>query len=402
MLRALDCQPVDHPPCCFMQFTALESRCHDQFDMVDQLLAWGLDATIQVAPWLLTIPGDTADLRGLPVQFHPDVQVREWRETKPGERYPTLNKEYLTPAGPLTVQVSKTDDWPYGDHVPFLDDFIIPRSHKPLVTTAEDLPALRYLLAAPSVDVVREFREAAQRARAFAGERGLLLSGGTGAGGDMAGWLCGLQNLIYLTADNPALVEELMRLIAAWNLERMAVVLEEGIDLWVRRGWYESCDFWSPRLYRRFILPHLKEEVALAHSQGVRFGYIMTSGVMPLLDSILEAGVDVLIGVDPLKGGMDLTKIKQQVNGRMCLWGGVNAPIIVEMGSAEEVRAAVREACTILAPGSGFILSPVDEVDSPSEQAWNNVQVLIEAWKEWSGLYSGASGRRAGRGSATT
>jgi uroporphyrinogen decarboxylase len=109
----------------------------------------------------------------------------------------------------------------------------------------------------------------------------------------------------------------------------------------------------------------------------------MTSGVMPLLDMLLEAGVDVLIGVDPLMGGADLRLMRQKVNGRMCLWGGVNAALTVEKGSPEEVREAVKEALDILAPGHGFILSPVDEVDDPSEHTWNNVQVFIEAWKEW-------------------
>jgi uroporphyrinogen decarboxylase len=296
-----------------------------------------------------------------------------------------LVKEYATPAGSLTARVSKSDDWPYGNHIPFLDDFIIPRARKPLIASPEDLERLRYLLVPPTDDIIRSFREESRRAKAFAGERNLLVSAGLGVGADMAGWLCGLQNLIYLTADAPAFVEDLMRLIASWNMQRMEVVLDAGIDLWVRRGWYENCDFWSPHLYRQFILPYLKREVELAHSAGIKFGYIMTSGVMPLLDMLLEAGVDVLIGVDPLMGRADLRLMTEKVTGRMCLWGGVNAALTVEKGSPEEVQEAVKQALDILSPGHGFILSPVDEIDDPSEHAWNNVQVFIKAWKEWRG-----------------
>ncbi len=383
MLAALACQPVDYPPCCFMQFTALENRCRDQFEMIDRLLAWGVDATVQVPPWLLTVPGDTRDLRGLPVRFHPEVQVREWRERQPGERYATLVKEYITPAGTLSVRVSQTEDWPYGDHVPFLDDFIIPRLQKPLLTEAADLDALRYLLTSPDMETVEQFWAETRRAKAFALERGLLVSGGTGAGADLAAWLCGLQELVYLAHDAPVFVEELMALLSSWIQERMEVVLDVGIDLWVRRAWYESSNFWSPRLYRRFILPHLKQEVDLAHRRGARFGYIMTSGAMPLLDLILEAGVDVLIGVDPVQGGMDLTALRAKTAGRLCLWGGVNGPLTIERGTPAEVRAAVQEALDTLAAGHGFILSPVDEVDDPSDHTWRNVEVLIEAWRSW-------------------
>jgi len=366
-----------------MQFTALEARCNNQFELIERQLAWGLDATVQVPPWLLTVPGDCADLRGLPVQFHPAVQVREWVAHEAGARNPILCKEYLTPSGPLSIRVNQTDDWPYGDHIPFLDDFIIPRAQKPLVTSPDDLEKLRYLLVAPTDDVIRTFRTSARSALAIARKHELLVSGGLGVGADMAGWLCGLQELIFLTADQPALVEELLQLIAAWNLERMTIVLETGVDLWVRRGWYESCDFWSPRDYRQFIWPNLKAEVELAHSQSVKFGYILTSGVMPLLDMILEAGVDVLIGVDPVQGGADLRLMKEKVVGRMCLWGGVNGALTVEQSGAEVVRKAVREALEILGPGHGFILSPVDDLEDLSEQTWHNVQVFISAWEEW-------------------
>jgi uroporphyrinogen-III decarboxylase len=388
MLAALSCQPIDHPPCCFMQFSALESRCRDQFAMVDQLLAWGLAATVQMPPWLLTVGGDSADLRGLPVEFHPEVWVSEARQPEPGNGYATLTKAYHTPTGVLSVEVRQTDDWPYGNHVPFLDDFIIPRARKPLLTSAAGLEPLRYLLMPPSAEVIRQFRADAHAAKEFARDRGVLLSGGTGAGADLAAWLCGLQELIYLTADDPVFVEALMAQLSAWIQSRMEPVLATGIDLWVRRAWYEGTDFWSPRLYRRFILPHLKQEVALAHRHGAKFGYLMTRGAMPLLDMILEAGIDVLIGVDPLRGGADLVAMRAKAAGRLCLWGGVNAALTVERGTAAEVRTAVHTALDALAPAHGFVLAPVDEVDDPSEHTWNNVHAFMAAWREWIALHS--------------
>ena len=50
----------------------------------------------------------------------------------------------------------------------------------------------------------------------------------------------------------------------------------------------------------------------------------MTTGQIPLLDQLLESGIDVLIGVDPVQGkGMDLAAIKAKLGGKVCLWGGV-------------------------------------------------------------------------------
>jgi uroporphyrinogen decarboxylase len=109
----------------------------------------------------------------------------------------------------------------------------------------------------------------------------------------------------------------------------------------------------------------------------------MTSGSMPLLDILVEANLDVLIGVDPIQGkGTDLAMMKQKLTGKICLWGGINGFVTVERGSKTEVREAVRDAIKTLAPGGGFILSPVDNIRDTSEKTWENVMAMLEAWQE--------------------
>ena len=104
---------------------------------------------------------------------------------------------------------------------------------------------------------------------------------------------------------------------------------------------------------------------------------------MPLLDILLESGIDVLIGVDPVQGrGTDLREFKRKLNGKICMWGGVNGFVTVEMGSREEIRIAVETAMDILAPGGGFILSPVDNIRDTSEEVWESVEFMIQVWKE--------------------
>jgi hypothetical protein len=101
---------------------------------------------------------------------------------------------------------------------------------------------------------------------------------------------------------------------------------------------------------------------------------------MPLLDSIAEAGVDVIIGADPR--GYDLARAAQTLQGRTCLWGGVNGHLTVEGGEPEQVRREVREALELFAPGGGFILSPVDNVREPTERAFANVSAMIDEWRK--------------------
>jgi hypothetical protein len=104
---------------------------------------------------------------------------------------------------------------------------------------------------------------------------------------------------------------------------------------------------------------------------------------MPLLDMIAEAGVDVIIGVDPAQ--WDLAVAKEKLAGKTALWGGVNGHLTVERGSSDEVRDAVRDAMETLASGGGFILSPVDNVRESTPRAMENSRVLIDEWRRITG-----------------
>ena len=290
-----------------------------------------------------------------------------------------LIKEYHTPEGVLRVEVERHADWPWGEHVPFLDDHIIPVMRKPLVKSVTDLPALRHLLVAPTPEEIETYQQESLPYLNFAREKGLMLAGGWGVGADMVGWLLGLKQMILLSYRHPDFLQDLLDLIGEWNLSRMQAALTLPLDLFIRRAWYEKCDFWTPQSWRRFLLPGLRREVEVAHSAGARFGYLVTSKAMPLIDGILEAGVDVLVRVDPRE--YDLVELKEKTQGRVGLWGGVNGHLTVEMGTPEDVRREVERAMEILAPGGGFILSPVDNVRQYSPQVETNVRTLIETWQ---------------------
>ena len=380
MLGALGNGEVDHIPLCFMIFAALKSRCDDGHEFVERQLEMGLDAFVSLPTTPISPSLDHRDLPGLPVKYHPDVEIKEWREDCPGDAV-VLHKEYHTPAGVLSTAVNMTDDWPYENHVPFLDDYLCPRSRKFLIEDREDLKALRYLLTPPTESDVEAFNKQADRDREFADRHGLLTTGGRGVGMDASAWLCGFRKIAIAAIREPGFVTELAEILHEWNCRRMEVFLDAGIDLFIKRGWYESTDFWSPRLFRRFILPYLEKEIRMAHDAGARFGQIMTNGSMPLLDMLAGAGLDVLIGVDPVQGkGTDLASMKRELEGRVCLWGGVNGFITVEMGTKAQVTQAVEEAVRILGP-SGFILSPVDNIRDTSSKTWENIDAMIEAWK---------------------
>ncbi len=374
--------PNQPTPCSFMLFNGLKAECRDYLDFIQRQLDLGLQPYVQLPPRPPVVANDYYNLHGLPVSYHPAVTVREWKEAADaGLPEATLIKEYTTPAGVLRAEVRQDREWRWGDHVPFLDDYVTNRSRKFIVDGAADLPALRYLLVPPTEAEIAAFRQEAAPVVEFARQRGLLVAGGWGVGADLIGWVYGLSRLPYALFDAPVFVAELLEMIATWNRARMQVLLDHGVDLIIKRSWYENCDFFSPRHFRRLIRPIIEADVAQAHARGAQFGYIITSNCMPLLDDLAAAGVDVLIGVDPHTWNLEQTAAK--LGGKVTLWGGVNGHLTVEQGTPAEVRAEVRRALDLFAPHGRFILSPVDNVREWTPRAQENVLALIDEWQKY-------------------
>jgi hypothetical protein len=120
----------------------------------------------------------------------------------------------------------------------------------------------------------------------------------------------------------------------------------------------------------------------MAHQADRLMGYVMSTGFMPMLDSLVETGYDVHFYIDPVMGGAgaDLRKVKQTFDKKVAVVGGVNTAVTLEQGTPEEIRQAVLDAIDILAPGGGLILAPVDSLNGTT--TWSSVETLIAAWKE--------------------
>jgi len=396
MLAALNYETVDQVPLSFMIFTALKERLKIKFNKYDPVelvlaqLELGMDAMVD----LRTFAKENkkighADAPGFPVHFHEKVSTHQWAELSGGAQNPLLHKTYVTPSGDLSVIVNQTYDWPYGNaaqgkfHVPFMDDYLAPRSKKYLIRDRSEIEAMEFLLQPPSDKELKQCLELWTHGKKIAEKHELLLVGGWGVGGDALAWFCGLQNAVIMALEDPDLLHTILELIHKWNMQRTNVYLDFGIDLFIRRAWYEGTDFWSPDLFKQFFAPIIAQEVKMVHEAGCKYGYILTSGSALLYQMLIDLGIDVLIGLDPVQGrGTVLKTAKEELQGKISTWGGVNGFITIETGTEDEIERSVRDAIETLGP-EGFILSPVDNVRDPSDKVWENVLHFINTWKKY-------------------
>ena len=379
MLAAIRYQQPDYVPLIFNVFGFQPPPHLAWSDQVEQAQCWlslGVDATLGVS---------------LPLIFHPDVEVREWEESVPDERWPLMVKEYHTPAGVARQEVYRTEDWISSDwpghraepsSVGLFDDYNVSRSRKFLIETEQDLEMLQYLLY-PMPDEARErFSEEAAAVAGQAAQLGVLLEAQGSSGVDAVTWLCGANNMIFLALDQPDMFNALLDIVHAWDKRNVDVLLDTPVDLVTRRGWYEGTAFWSPTLFRRFFQPRFKALTDSVHQAGKLMGYKNSTGFMPLLDAFVEVGYDAHFYIDPVMGGVgvDLRKVKSAFENKIAVIGGVNSPVTLERGSRNEIRQEVFDAVKTLGPGGGLVLTPVDCISANTP--WENIKILIEAWKE--------------------
>jgi uroporphyrinogen decarboxylase len=381
LLNAIRFRSVDHAPLYLRLWSMGGGEDHIPFDWREQvsraenLLRLGIDDTL----WLQPPLGDTEEYQA---DLSQGVQRVSLDRQPPGagEDYARLTKTYHTPAGALTQAVKITEDWPYGEDILLFSDFNIPRQVEPLIKTKEDLKRLPYLLAPPTKQQMAEFHSRSRKLHEQAQQLQVALDGGWSELGDAVAWLCGMENVLYWQMDQPELLEGLLDVLLEWELQRLDLLLEEGIDVLVHRAWYEGTDFWTPKNFRRLLRPRLQQLIDKAHAYNVPFRYIITKGWKPLRNDLLEMGVDCITGVDPVQDQVDLAEIKGQIGGQICLMGGMNAAVTLSMGSEAEIRQAVDQALEVLAPGGGFILFPVDNVFC--ELPWEKAEIVVDQWKK--------------------
>lgn len=134
----------------------------------------------------------------------------------------------------------------------------------------------------------------------------------------------------------------------------------------------------SPALYRKFIKPrHRRYFEAIRARTPAKILFHTCGAVTKLIPDLIDIGVDFLNPVQVSAAQMDTSFLKREYGERIGFWGAIDASRVLPMGSVEDVRAEVRRRIRDLAPGGGFVLAAVHNIqaDVPPQ----NVVAMFEA-----------------------
>ena len=138
----------------------------------------------------------------------------------------------------------------------------------------------------------------------------------------------------------------------------------------------------SPAMYREMVKPYQEEYFStIKEYTDAKILYHCCGAVFPLIEDLIEVGVDILNPVQVSCENMDTRMLKEHFGGRLSFCGGIDSQFILPQGTPEAVEAEVKKRITDLAPGGGYLLNPVHTIqaDVPPE----NIVRLYAAGKKY-------------------
>ena len=194
----------------------------------------------------------------------------------------------------------------------------------------------------------------------------------------MTWYLMDFETLSFSLYVDPDLVHEMNDSFVEWALKAAHIAFSTGgVDV------FHISDDWggteglliSPEQCREFFIRPFEKLVRGLKSFGVPVIMHNDGNLWEIIDDLANTGIDAYHPVEKA-ASMDLLKIKEKYNGKICPIGNVNNKTTMVTGNPEAVRKETIECLKTGAPGGGYMLSTDHSLhdDIPSE----NVYALIE------------------------
>jgi hypothetical protein len=169
-------------------------------------------------------------------------------------------------------------------------------------------------------------------------------------------FLMGFEDTLTNLITEPEAMKDLCAAIGEYRYTGMKLICDlAGPDIILSHDdWGSSANlFMSPDTWREFVKPNYVRAYGYLKERGVIVMHHADSFLEPIVEDMVELGIDIWQGVLPQN---DIKRLQTQLAGRMTLMGGIDAAVVDRPDSTEEeIRAHVRRACEDFGPGRHFI-----------------------------------------------
>ncbi len=270
--------------------------------------------------------------------------------------------------------------WPYKEAVP--DDFSnLAQALDDVMWSVPSPPNLGRLSREELAAGAKKLRQSTDRYIVFLFGGNLL---------EISSFLCSIPEFMMLMAADPEKTHALLDAIVQVhkkNIDMYIPVIAPYVDniLFGDDLGMQSGPQISPDMYREYFKPRHEELWKYAKEKSGRTVQLHScGGIRPLLEDLIDAGLDAVNPVQISSAGMDAGELKEEFGGRLCLWGGgCDTQDILPNGTPEEVRSHVLQQCEILQPGGDFVFQQVHNIMANVPPA--NIVAMFDAVAEFNG-----------------
>ncbi len=139
----------------------------------------------------------------------------------------------------------------------------------------------------------------------------------------------------------------------------------------------QNTSLMSPDSYREMIKPYQAELIShIKKFTKAKIYHHSCGSIANILDDMIEIGIEILNPVQATAVGMETDTLKKRFGEKLIFWGAIDTFKVLPFGSVSEVQLEVKKRITDLAPGGGYVLGSVHnmQTDVPPE----NVEAMFK------------------------
>lgn len=170
-------------------------------------------------------------------------------------------------------------------------------------------------------------------------------------------FLMGFEDTLTELYEHPKEMHELIDYITDYRMTYAKMLIDnlQPDAIFSHDDWgTQNALFMPPDMWREFFKEPYRKLYGYIRSRGVSVIHHADSYLVPIIDDMIEIGIQIWQGTLPEN---DIPALQRQVKGKLTFMGGIGAAIDRDDISEEEARAYIRKALETYCPGGHFIPS---------------------------------------------
>jgi len=170
--------------------------------------------------------------------------------------------------------------------------------------------------------------------------------------------VCGHEYMLMGMALEPDWLKDMGEVYSNLVIDLQTILFEaegkpDGIWFYEDLG-FKNKPFMSPAMYMELVQPYQKKNFSFAHSLGKPVIVHSCGYVEPLIDGLIDAGMNCLQAME-VKAGMDVVKISKDYAGKIALCGGLDIRLL-ETNDKSQIKAYLEETLPPVLDNVPYIL----------------------------------------------